>query len=265
MNIFSFPSNTERDIEAINSELGKGFIGSIVTLSFPSASVEVTISKKCTVASRNPCFPVCEMFIPTHVFLSQTHFCYSRAVPFPGWSPRILRPLDIETSPGFSIPILLTEHLFWNWDGCEQKVSLLSSCMLRRRCVLGDALQLPSFLSENKLTHKEKHWWDREQIHEFSRSRLLWLRSATFRHCIRVNEDFLNLGLGWIEFNWMCHFHQKQSWLIHTLSLGCCYFSVTKSCPALRKPMGYSMPGFPVLHYLPEFAQIHVHWVDDAL
>ena len=23
--------------------------------------------------------------------------------------------------------------------------------------------------------------------------------------------------------------------------------------------------GFPVLHYLPEFAQIHVHWVDDAI
>ena len=25
--------------------------------------------------------------------------------------------------------------------------------------------------------------------------------------------------------------------------------------------MDCSMPGFPVLHYLPEFAQIHVHWV----
>ena len=26
-----------------------------------------------------------------------------------------------------------------------------------------------------------------------------------------------------------------------------------------------SMPGFPVLHYLPEFAQTHVHWVSDAI
>ena len=26
-----------------------------------------------------------------------------------------------------------------------------------------------------------------------------------------------------------------------------------------------SMPGFPVLHYLQEFAQTHVHWVDDAI
>ena len=28
--------------------------------------------------------------------------------------------------------------------------------------------------------------------------------------------------------------------------------------------MDCSTPGFPVLHYLPEFAQIHVHWVSDA-
>ena len=28
--------------------------------------------------------------------------------------------------------------------------------------------------------------------------------------------------------------------------------------------MDCSMPGFPVLHNLPEFTQIHVHWVDDA-
>ena len=30
-------------------------------------------------------------------------------------------------------------------------------------------------------------------------------------------------------------------------------------------PMNCSMPGFPVLHYVPEFAQIHVHWVGDAI
>ena len=29
--------------------------------------------------------------------------------------------------------------------------------------------------------------------------------------------------------------------------------------------MDYSMPGFPVLHHLPEFAQTHVLWVDDAI
>ena len=29
--------------------------------------------------------------------------------------------------------------------------------------------------------------------------------------------------------------------------------------------MDCSMPDFPVLHYLPEFAQTHVHWVDGAI
>ena len=37
--------------------------------------------------------------------------------------------------------------------------------------------------------------------------------------------------------------------------------SVVADC----NPMDYSMPGFPVLHHLPEFAQIHVRWVGDAI
>ena len=37
-----------------------------------------------------------------------------------------------------------------------------------------------------------------------------------------------------------------------------CFCSVTQSCPTLYDPMDYSTPGFPVLHYLPEFAQFHV-------
>ena len=41
--------------------------------------------------------------------------------------------------------------------------------------------------------------------------------------------------------------------------------SVAKSCPTLCNPMDYSMLGFPVLHYLPEFAQTHVHRVGDAI
>ena len=40
---------------------------------------------------------------------------------------------------------------------------------------------------------------------------------------------------------------------------------VSKSCPPLCDPMDYSIPGFPVLHYLLEFAQTHVHWVGDSI
>ena len=41
--------------------------------------------------------------------------------------------------------------------------------------------------------------------------------------------------------------------------------SVTKLCLTLCKPMDCGTPGFPVLHYLLEFAQTHVHWVGDAI
>ena len=41
------------------------------------------------------------------------------------------------------------------------------------------------------------------------------------------------------------------------LNTGCCY-SVAKSCPTLWPP-GLQHTGFPVLHYLREFASIHVH------
>ena len=45
----------------------------------------------------------------------------------------------------------------------------------------------------------------------------------------------------------------------------CCCCSVPKSYPTLNDPMGCSTPGFPVLHYLLEFAQTHVHWFSDAI
>ena len=44
-----------------------------------------------------------------------------------------------------------------------------------------------------------------------------------------------------------------------------CHCSVTKLCPTLRDLMDCSPPGFPVLHHLVEFAQIHVHCVSDAI
>ena len=42
-------------------------------------------------------------------------------------------------------------------------------------------------------------------------------------------------------------------------------YSVAQSCTILCKPMDCSTPGFCVLYYFPEFAQTHVHWVDDAI
>ena len=51
-----------------------------------------------------------------------------------------------------------------------------------------------------------------------------------------------------------------KCWTHYNMLLFCCL--VTKSCPTLFDPMDCS---FPVLHWLPEFAQTHVHWVSDAI
>ena len=49
--------------------------------------------------------------------------------------------------------------------------------------------------------------------------------------------------------------------VVHLLS--CVQLFETSFCLTLC--LDCSMPGFPVLHYLPELAQTHVHWVDDAI
>ena len=41
--------------------------------------------------------------------------------------------------------------------------------------------------------------------------------------------------------------------------------SVTQSCSTLCDPMNCRVPGLPVPHRLPEFAQVHVHCVSDAV
>ena len=43
------------------------------------------------------------------------------------------------------------------------------------------------------------------------------------------------------------------------------FCSVPELCLTLCNPVDGSTPGFPVLHYPLEFAQIHVYWVRDAI
>ena len=50
---------------------------------------------------------------------------------------------------------------------------------------------------------------------------------------------------------------------ISKVKICCC--SVIQSCLTLCNPMDCSTPDFPVLGYLPEFAQTHVHWVSDII
>ena len=48
-----------------------------------------------------------------------------------------------------------------------------------------------------------------------------------------------------------------------TLAYCCC--SAVHLCPTFCDPTDCSMPGLPVPHHLPEFAQVHVHCISDAI
>ena len=62
----------------------------------------------------------------------------------------------------------------------------------------------------------------------------------------------------WCVVRILLYLSEKKSW--------CFGFVVVQSLShVLCDPIDCSTPGFPVLHYLPEFAQIHIHWVSDAI
>ena len=50
---------------------------------------------------------------------------------------------------------------------------------------------------------------------------------------------------------------------IHLIPARMLFLFFAKPCLTICDPMNCSMLGFPVFHYLPEFAETHVHWVSD--
>ena len=75
----------------------------------------------------------------------------------------------------------------------------------------------------------------------------------------------------YMHFNILSEIHfslkMSQSSLppTHTPGNECWCVVVVQSCPTLCNSIDCSTPGSPVLHYLLEFVQIHVHWVRDAV
>ena len=75
----------------------------------------------------------------------------------------------------------------------------------------------------------------------------------------------------WFEIRDLLKFFSRkvETCLIYSAFLFLSFFVVaivqSVSLVQLCDPMNCSIPGFPVLYYLPEFAQTHVHWVSDAI
>ena len=82
---------------------------------------------------------------------------------------------------------------------------------------------------------------------------------------ISLSQGRISSGLVLLLFTecWLC-----QNILCYRCFLpphSALFCSVAKSCLTLCNPMDCSTSGFPALHYLLEFAQVHVHLVSDAI
>ena len=87
---------------------------------------------------------------------------------------------------------------------------------------------------------------------------IVW-NSAWLSTSAVVTDRELSMGSvtsGWIQWSIQRNRRGCQS--------VCCWSSVEKSCPTLW-PYALHTLDFPVLHYLLEFTQTHVHWVNDAI
>ena len=90
-------------------------------------------------------------------------------------------------------------------------------------------------------------------------SRFLRLQSPCAHHFCRTACSFF------FFFSWSIIDLQCVSFSIQQSDFSYCCCSVAKTCSPLCYTVDCSMPGFPVLPYLPEFTQAHVDWVGDAI
>ena len=72
----------------------------------------------------------------------------------------------------------------------------------------------------------------------------------------------LGLVLSDTKIHDKCTFSSR--WFSNNCVTGKSFSSVTQTCLTLHDPMDCSMPGLPVPHQLPEFAQVLIHCFGDA-
>ena len=75
----------------------------------------------------------------------------------------------------------------------------------------------------------------------------------------RILDSYLFIAIIWTQNPYLGFLFKS------VVSSNYCCCSVAQSCLTLCDPTDRSMPGFPVLHHLLEFAQTQVHWLGDAI
>ena len=102
-------------------------------------------------------------------------------------------------------------------------------------------------------------------------SKVCWSKTTIFSQNLRQSTSSVRTtlhGLLSLLFWWgsVLDIHKTNRIKTHMPQFpNWCCCSVAKLCLTLWDPMDCSTSGFPVLHHLPEFAQIHIHWTDNAI
>ena len=135
---------------------------------------------------------------------------------------------------------LLSQHF---WELC---ICFWDTLVFVLKFWLSASLQWLGFWSHLLITLQELFYFFWCTRHTLGRTSTLSILELT-------DPQILHLTFCWISTR--AYWEQRL----------CCCSSVSQSCPTLCDLMDCSTPGFPVLHYLPEFAQTHVHWVSDAI
>ena len=107
-----------------------------------------------------------------------------------------------------------------------------------------------------------------------------WLNHHIFQYKMKIKEKRINcldssepwfpylhgrLYVGWQGFWEDCEITCVKVSAQSSNCKRCCWCSVAKLCLTLCSTMDCSTAGSSVLRYLPEFVQIYVHWVSDAI
>ena len=91
--------------------------------------------------------------------------------------------------------------------------------------------------------------------------------TSVFSQIVLLTNKTETTAVKWHYPRWLwIEFLSGAPWTCQLSRLSCCSCcSVTQSCLTLCDPMDCSMAGLPVSHHLPEFAQVHVHCISDAV